>query len=311
MSKHIYFVLIWFMLFNINYFAQTNNINGFKGKVKKVIIEETYFKNSGDEQNFIEQPKRLKQQYEFDNDGDVISGQGLYNLKRLPDPITKKDDKGNIIEYKYFDEKKRLSGSKEIKYDADGNTIEEIEYNAKKIMINKFEYKYLKDKVIERIHTEQLHPEDHAGRKNLYLIIRNLYEYDEKGNEVQESSYDINGSIGYIWRYEYDKNNNMIKCTWINPKGIIVRQNIYIYNSENQLIEDDEFNNNMYNSKDELIVGEINNGYGQFQYGIRDLYEYDKVGNWIKKTTYKMEAENNVLKYKPRNIEYRSIIYIE
>ncbi|MDO5978584.1 hypothetical protein [Flavivirga spongiicola] len=88
-------------------------------------------------------------------------------------------------------------------------------------------------------------------------IVEFQYQYDSRGNKIQESTLDSLGNIKAfqadvaIVKWDYDINNNKIKTTYYNSSSELasadqnVTYNIYKYNNKNQLIERTNFNKNM------------------------------------------------------------------
>ena len=113
--------------------------------------------------------------------------------------------------------------------------------------------------------------------------------FNQRGDVIEEASYNSDGSLEWKYIYKYDSAGNVIERTAYNSDGGLVLKNIYKYDSLGNRIE-----RASYNSDGSLIS--------------KYLYEYDFVGNKIEcagystdggldyKSIYKYDSAGNIVK---------------
>ena len=123
-------------------------------------------------------------------------------------------------------------------------------------------------------------------------------QYDEKGNEIEERYISDTITHAYYGRqiYKYDTSGNMIDRVWYGNKDSLHIHNLYAYDSLNNRIWEGWFNGtgDLF-----MEVACKYNGNDMLQYDCHCVdnwpepcdsytftYEYDRAGNWLKKTTY-------------------------
>ena len=70
------------------------------------------------------------------------------------------------------------------------------------------------------------------------------YEYDDSGNLIKETAYELNSSIKSMHKYEYDKSGNMIKALYYEKESKLEYYYEYEYDSENKLLKETKYDNN-------------------------------------------------------------------
>ena len=150
-----------------------------------------------------------------------------------------------------------LDGPFEIYYDENGN----------KIKICRYDYDDLSYKYTHKYDEKGNIVEDNSYDSDGSLSSKHTYKYDEKGNIVEDNNYNFDGRLfDSKTTYKYDEKGNMIEETYYDSDGIPDYKYTYKYKSK-------------YTCK----------------------YEYDKNNNWTQQVTY----ENN----KPTQIKERIIEY--
>lgn len=151
---------------------------------------------------------------------------------------------GNICNVDIYSDDKNISGKLVNLYDKNGNIIESIEYNKK-------------------------------GK------VKEKYVFIFEDNRVMEKIKYVADNFNYKETYEYDANNNLIKITKEQPKGKSIVNNIYKYDKQQNLIEEQWYDNNpdeyskktyFYNSKN--ILEKVEVYYSLYKYRIQYKYEY-------------------------------------
>jgi YD repeat-containing protein len=194
--------------------------------------------------------------------------------------------------------------------DREGHLISIEEYDATGAMIGQTTYHY--EPLEKRTISYELDAKGHRTGKKTITI------YDERERVVEVDSYDSKGGIeskrtyyyendklikskvsmgsGYSVnsRLSYDQNGRVVEkeqeLLWANPKEYKER---YEYDSRGNTVEVLH-----YRYGGNLIVGKT-----------LYKYEYDSVGNWIKKTKLELDVNSEEEKYDPKEVVYRVIEY--
>lgn len=270
-------------------------IAGLKGKVKSITLKQSL---SSDDEMYIAEIHKYnllgyevekeefyngehKEKYTRDNKNNIIEKKGHgVNAEGFNDDWmikNKFNNQNKLIESTHFSGNK-ISTINEFKYDDNGNLISDITtYPKEDTDENSTSYKYDENNnIIEMIEKTSIIKKNNPSYNKL------VFKYDSNNNKVYESEVDEKGDTGISREFKYDDNNNIIeeKYTYNNGKPFITK---YYYN-EDKLVEEKLFN------KEGSLDGITS-------------YEYDKVGNWIKKTN---NSTNGKLSVTVRLIEYYS-----
>jgi hypothetical protein len=166
---------------------------------------------------------------------------------------------------------------------------------------------------------------DESGRvveKKFNTKRKEIYKYDSMGHEVEEDTYNGDGSIADSTTYSYDTKGNLIEWKLYNLKGILLRHSTKSYDSTGNCIEETDIEDNWnkdYISKYKLNLEDVNH-HKKYKYDnhgnkiemdeikmdgrIRIYiyqYEYDKIGNWIK---YVFFVDDKIQGIVEREIQY-------
>lgn len=133
-----------------------------------------------------------------------------------------------------------------------------------------------------------VHRYDDRGNKTETIIyksggtiaFRSLYTYDTDANGKVENviSYRSDGSVDYKARTRYDNKGHMLEEVFSRADATTDERRTYIYNENGQ-----EQEKVVYNSEESIRTREAS------------AYEYDSVGNWIKRTTQKLVSKEGKL----------------
>ena len=112
----------------------------------------------------------------------------------------KERDSLGITEKRFIDVDYMDSNGKERldrieRYDEDGRTIEEIEYDSNEKVKDHIRYVYENDLLVKEIHL------DHKGKLEKYFV----YTYDEDGLLISKKNFDAKDNIYKERRYEYKR----------------------------------------------------------------------------------------------------------
>ena len=209
-------------------------------------------------------------EYYFD---DIKKGKRKYS-EYDKDFQIKYDTNGNRIENNTYDSDGSLRRRYTYKYDTNGNKIGEKSFNSDGSLLAKNTNKY--DTNENRVETTCYKPD---GR----LRSRFASKYDTNGNEIEWIMHIKSGSIDSKVTYKYDTNGNRIERISYED-GSLFAKTTYKYDTNGNKIE-----NNRY-------IFDVNLD-EKFTY----KYNYDQIGNWTKRTEYK----NGIAK----TITERKIVY--
>ena len=228
----------------------------------------------------------------------------------------KYDTKGNLVEkyqglgkdygyklvYKYDSNSKKIDETKydghgKIRYkiawkrDAIGNVIERVEYNTDGSVKSKRTFKY-----------------NSAGKETVGILYKSDgaidwgYEYKYKNDTLTLEYHSFNGNektSKYLFKYEYDNNNHMVKhVSEIYDGKKVDKYTNLSYNSDGQKTEVEFFENQKltekhvflnFDGKQNLLKkGKIYDATGSVVKSFE--YKYDKYGNELSYEKYKFET---------------------
>lgn len=143
------------------------------------------------------------------------------------------DKKGNLSESTHYDASDNETSQTEYTYDKKGNLIATETYEDNQLARSEV-YEYDK-KGNETLYVNYLYDED--GQKNEWW--RDEAVYDKKGNLLESTTY-RNGELSSEFTYEYDKNGNRLKFTYIYysdyyESGKVVYVDEYEYDEKGHL----------------------------------------------------------------------------
>lgn len=141
------------------------------------------------------------------------------------------------------------------------------------------------------------------------LEFKTKFKHDDKGFETEALQYKPDGSLCTKTITEYFKGNKRASCVY-DEDGRLSWRITYLYDDDNNITEEDYFrtvskadhkNIYKYDAKGNVTALNSCNEDGSIVTAYTYKYEFDKKGNWIKKTEYMSGT--------PLNITDREIIY--
>ncbi len=126
--------------------------------------------------------------------------------------------------------------------------------------------------------TEELWYSKYGGLGRKKNII-----YDSKGNKIEEKIIEMN-SLQNVWRYEYDKNNQVIAERVYDNEDNILNKYSYVFDENGNEIE--------------LIK---HDGDGNLVFHLKYELEFDDKNNWIRRIEYNENVAEFIIE---RNITY-------
>lgn len=218
------------------------------------------------------------------------------------------NETGLVTRIMYYNQEDKDDYTTEFyEYDKQGR-IKEIKKKSEKTEaigsgFYKIAYSYNQDNSVVR--------EEHFKGKNLTMIAEHYYDKDYK--ETEQRVYGIDKNLEEVYHYSYDSNGYLGKLEKYDHNNVLLDTIKYINNSKGKLIQYityDELGNidqeeYTYNNNNDRITAKIRKGicplvgYKDFSY----VYEYDPKGNYTKCYVY----ENEKFSF----IEKRVITYYE
>lgn len=142
-------------------------------------------------------------------------------------------------------------------------------------------------------------------------FVKLIYQYDGKGNTVSEDRYNGDGSLAKKnqFTYNFDDHGNMIEKNWIQPNGSLGDKTVFKYDDKGNIIEMSWFNEDgssggkgtrRCDEKGNMVEGVYFKPDGKIDW--RYTYRYDEKGNRVEENIYK--GEKFIIKYFRKFDEY-------
>jgi hypothetical protein len=241
--------------------------------------------------------------------GEIEKGErertGRMQFRGVPDHMIKYDDNGNQIEENRYKSDGSLESmwTSEYEYDDKGNVIEKNRYGS---------YGWFWTSEYEYDDNENLVEEKDSNSEGV-LESKTTYEYDDNENLIEEKEYifdkDGNPIVDSEHSYKYDDNGNLIGEMFFDCCEL--RNTIsYKYDDNGNLIGEMFFDcceilllNNAYDDKgNQIEMIEYDTSYSYYQETYK--YEFDKLGNWIKKIVFSRYEDDSRGNTAPESFYY-------
>lgn len=127
------------------------------------------------------------------------------------------------------------------------------------------------------------------------LWKKDVYTYDENGNETSRTTLDKNDKQVQKISYTYDTKGNVTEMVEHDAQGALAQKETYKYNEKNQKVEQQGYNFNgslaytfkyFYNPKGELIETRTFNPRGDLTSKLTQHFKTDAYKNWIERIQY-------------------------
>ena len=277
-------------------------IDGLKGKVKSVRTALVYEYKDEQSKERLEGPFFSMDeniiQIDYDRDGNQTESNQYYpsGILNYKTKFTR-DRYGNILETSlyYADDSLRLIEKSEYTYDIQGDNIE-----------IGFDLDYLNvEEVYDTLGNFSGSTWDKINGKSKSI-------YDIYGNEIEERNYDSNDSLINTVKYTYNSQREKIEERYCDTNDSLINTSIYTYDGQGNILSINKYDSDgrltrtgkMNYTCDNLTVKTEMVWYdleGKLVEKEKHTYEYDTLGNWIKRTTSftEFDKQNEV-----REIEY-------
>jgi hypothetical protein len=279
------------------------------GAVKSVSIEQASVNVTNDKK--LEGRKRLIELSNYDPEGKLTRKETYPPQPRLTsEEVFTYDNKGKLIQAEKIYPRNDASNRKvTYNHDADGILIEAIEYGSDRAVLEKMNYKYAADSNqaeevyhlgndrlrLRRLylfdHKRRTLQESHFGSDNK-LQLKKVYSYGDAEKPVRIDEYDLDGFRGYS-TVKYDDRGNRLQHISYAPSGTLELKVTYSYDEKANLKE------------------EVHYERSDFRHRFVYEYEYDAIGNWVRKFSYKCSQPEGTPSCVPFEITYRTISYYD
>jgi hypothetical protein len=150
---------------------------------------------------------------------------------------------------------------------------------------------------VERIFEGERLVEERSYIGNGSLVSKDVWKYDSQGRQSEWLFYYADEKTSKLklngrWAYKYDARGNVIERSRF--KGCCI-------------LEQREAAN--HDEKGNIAEYAYYNADGSLRSKTRYSYEYDSVGNWIKKTTFSWVTKDGKSFFEPVEVSYRAITY--
>jgi hypothetical protein len=272
--------------------------------------------------------KAARSLYRYDNNGVLVSNSRYNGDGTLQDSASYKvDSKGNRIDWNTYKGDGTLEWNYSREYDLQGNLVESNEF-FKGALKSRHTYKY-----DEKLNIKEENFYEADGR----LKLKELFKYDDKRNVVEITDYDRTGVFKAKYTYAYDAKGNQVEEREFDGENSTKYKKILThYDNENNIIEVTQYNEKgkvtyeckldklgnhiadatykpdgtliekitqkyKYDDHENEVENERLNAKGKPAMKVKNIYTYDKEGNWFIKIVY----END----KPKRITERIFDY--
>ncbi len=199
---------------------------------------------------------RAKFVHIFDATGREIEASELTSKDSLVDRIVYKYDGKNLIETVCTDADGKVAWKITRTYDANGNKVDESEFNASDTLVNK---------TIWKINGKQI--EESYYNADGSLLSKIITKNDDQNRVAEVAQYLASGTLEEKSVYNYNDAGRLSEVAYSNGNGIQTKKVVYRFDASYQITEEQTYNN-----ENKLVV--------------RVIYKYDGNGNIIKTTTY-------------------------
>lgn len=199
---------------------------------------------------------RAKYVHVFDANGRETESSELTSKDALVDHITYKYEGNNLVERVCTDSDGKVSWKMVATYDANGNKIDESEFNSSDNLVNRTIWK-----INGKQADESYYNADGA------LLSKIITKYDDQDRIAEVAQYQASGKLEEKAAYTYNDAGKLSEVAYTNSVGAQSKKIVYRFDASYQITEEQT-----YNSANKLIV--------------RVIYKYDASGNIIKTTTY-------------------------
>ncbi len=193
------------------------------------------------------------------------------------------DALGQLVKENTFQADGHLSSRKDLAYDAQGRKLKETFFGANNAVLWQWTYTYNDRGNLLKVWKN-------AGDNN--GLAKTAYGYDAAGRTVQESEYSADGALQRqsTTIYTFPNSKACVDVTYGADGNALTKSTCY-YDGKSNLV-----------ARTEYYQGQI---VRREQY----TYEFDKQGNWIKRTTLCWTTRDDKSAFEPTTIISRTISY--
>lgn len=197
--------------------------------------------------------------HEYDPTGKEAVASELTTRDSVVDRITYGyNASGRLVQTICTDSDGKVSWKITADFDENGNKVDESEFNAGDVLMNRTIWKF-NGRQIE----ESLYNADGA------LLSRTITKTDEQGRKTEEAIYNEEGRLEQKISHTYNDAGKLSETVIADPSGKQVRRVVYRFDASYAVTE-----KQTYNAENKLAI--------------REIFKYDSAGNVSKATTYRV-----------------------
>jgi hypothetical protein len=152
-----------------------------------------------------------------------------------------------------------------------------------------------------------------------YCNPRTVFNYDNRGNNIEQTVYEVDGTIAWKTMFNYDANNNLIEEGMYDNDGTLMDKSVYTYDKTNQLTGFKKYGDSFEllsaatykyfeakNTKKNSELGKIREEVSYDSHEVVEYtksYKYNDLGLVTEETTVSPGSETNRMTYE---YEYNS-----
>jgi len=193
----------------------------------------------------------------FDVNGKEIESTELTNKDILVDKVVYEyNTAGQLVTTTCTDAEGKINWKIITTYDANGNKIDESQFNASDILVSKSIWKYNGKQAEESYY-------DTDGS----LLSKTITKFDDAGREAEVCQYASEGYLEEKRVFSYNDANKLSEITYSGTSGAVSRKIVYRFDANYAITEEQT-----YDASNKLVT--------------RVIYKYDDNGNITRTTTY-------------------------
>lgn len=221
-----------------------------------------------------------------DDSGEWIPG------ARMPWLSTTYDIKGNQVEEDQLYNEESLDFKSVFEHDSEGRLKGGLEYDYKGVVA--FKWTYMHDDAAMKVTEKRVFP-------NEVLFSTSVYQYDARGNLIEEIRSHTEAANSFKWVYTHD------------DAGRLIEEAFYLIRSKpllNQRAKSLNYKSVYSYGKGAFPTRKIHYGpSGTVESDKRFRYEYDAEGNWITQTAWESPTRDGAPELEPTEVTFRTITY--
>ncbi len=193
------------------------------------------------------------------------------------------DERGKRLTRTSYDARGVVRWIWRYRYDDRGRLVEQTEFNHVGDLTRRWTYAY--NAAGQRV-------EESSFQANGSLLWKWRYTYDAAGRQTQKAHYALHDSLVRSWHYTYDAHGHVQETANYGAFGTLLWRHHYAYDAQGNVTDETRLKGN-----------------GLITWKRHHAYAYDRVGNWVKRTTTLWLPRTGQMALKPSEMTYRTLTY--